>query len=330
MNDSQPLRRFAWCLPKEDGTNEFGFMHPALNENEWMEFERIIGVIAELRPYVLDFLGFQTSCDELAQLEGMISAELSAIPRQLSYLQSPALIRHHAEVQRRTTSFLASASAFRQRAERRLEEQHGKGSTEVVAFDIAKRNEYGTSLAYRLLYNLRNYSEHHAAPLNVVPVSGVRSPGSEHMTFTIKLQVDCKQLANYRRTQAPVRRELASMPDVAIDLMPLAGEYHRSLGRLLRVVLSLQASRLEEAFRYWKVIRSARGMPTGAIPMVWEGDLPTNVGAGQEWKGRSTLFSFDELNLFGKLVHLLRERDPDFAEFAKHGPEPHPDSGPRP
>jgi hypothetical protein len=81
---------------------------------------------------------------------------------------------------------LAAASAFRDRAGTRLREQYGPDSMHSKQLKAAIRSAYDASLAYRLLYNLRNYAQHHDSPLSVIPMHGEQQIAGE-ISFTVSL-----------------------------------------------------------------------------------------------------------------------------------------------
>lgn len=311
--EGRSKKRFGWIVPKDDGTNDVMIRDGEFPPEAWSEYERIIAVIGEMRPSVVDFLAVQTNAEAFAQLEATIAGDLDRMANQFAYLNSTDIIRHHVEIHRAATNFLSSATGFRTRTELRLKKKHGQDSTEFTAFKTMQRSEYDRSLGYRLLYNLRNFSEHEDAPIRSIPLKAERESDSAPLLSKVRFKLDCESLAQSSRVQTPVRLELKSLSERSLDFMPLVADYMLSLGRLVRLVMSLQADRLHEAQEYAKLIYSMPGIPDGAIPMIFEGQLPSQtvdaVKGVQSWRSQSSLFSIADLQLFGRLFKQLEDAD---------------------
>src|SRR5947209_7782627 len=162
------VRKFGWFIPKPDGSVDLGVRSPSLSAEHWTEFEQLVAIIAELRPFVIDYLSLEGDYTALASVEEEIAAYLGGMPNTFSFgglQQTVVLAKAHGAL----SNFLASASAFRDRADTRLRERYGPNSPQAKQLKAAISGAYDASFAYRLLYTLRNYGQHHDSPLSKIP-----------------------------------------------------------------------------------------------------------------------------------------------------------------
>jgi hypothetical protein len=162
----------------------------------------------------------------------------------------------------------------------------------------AIKGAYDASFAYRLLYNLRNYAQHHDSPLSVIPMHGERQTTGE-ITFMVSLLLKPKEMLRSKEIQKSFRPELSRQSD-DIQLVPLVKEYFRLHGAIMKAVIDLRVPRLIELQRYGQVVFTKTGLPPGAVPVIWEGEDP-----------RRPLhlchFSFDEFAFVQRLHNRLSE-----------------------
>ncbi|MEK4816854.1 hypothetical protein [Macrococcoides caseolyticum] len=63
-------------------------------------------------------------------------------------------------------NYLAMARLFIDRVEENIAENYTKNSVEYINFKKLTSNEYDSSFTYRLLWDLRNYTQHYALPIH--------------------------------------------------------------------------------------------------------------------------------------------------------------------
>ena len=76
-------RRFGWFMPdpeKGDGQINVLVHSRELSDAEWEEFEEIVGVVAEMRPYIIDFLALGKDFDEVEALGRTLSSAWETVP----------------------------------------------------------------------------------------------------------------------------------------------------------------------------------------------------------------------------------------------------------
>lgn len=293
MSDANHLpgrRRFGWYLPKPDGRLDLKIDDDPIDEAIWIEFRRYTRVVEVLRPYMVDYLAFSEDAKDVCTAESDIGALLS---RQFltGLIDILAGVDANAIAQRRVSNFLGAASAFRDRSATRLLTEFGKGSGEVDAFRSATAHWFDTSFAYRCLYQLRNFAQHHELPISFMPINADREPGSD-MTARIGLQLYPKTLAGSGLVNAKVRAELKALPEAALDLSALAAEYRRAHDGLMALLLGIYAPRLEEMAHYAAAVYRRFEIPHGVVPVIWEGDDPAG---GPGTQRRAIMMGFDEM-----------------------------------
>jgi hypothetical protein len=294
-------RRFGWFIPRPDGRVDLGFRSgQPLSTEIWAEFEELIAVIAELRPFVIDYLSLEHNYIALADIEREIAASVESLPNTFGFggVQQTLVL---AQAQGALSNFLAAASAFRDRAETRLRERYGPDSIHRNQLKAAIRTAYDASFAYRLLYNLRNYAQHHDSPLSVIPMHGERQISGE-ITFTVSLVLKPKEMLRSNEIQKSFRPELSRQSD-DIQLVPLVKEYFRLHGAIMKAVIDMQVSRLIELQRYGQYVLTKTGLPPGAVPVIWEGEDPHRPL-------HVCQFSFDEFAFVQQLHNRLSEPSP--------------------
>jgi hypothetical protein len=204
-------------------------------------------------------------------------------------------IESHVTAERRLSSFLNSASAFRDRVLVRI-----SGDVQAKSAVRRKINElYDRSFGYRLCYNLRNFSQHHSNPLHIIPVNGRRNAEGK-MEYQIDLELDRDRLVSPEsKFQPKVKAELSRMAE-KIPLIKRCKEYYSSLQELFLAYLSLSGPDLQRVTSYEFVVRRQfPHMPADATPLMFQGK-PKKVEG--EFKTKATSFSFDELNLLKQVL----------------------------
>jgi hypothetical protein len=301
-HNKDSTKYFGWYVPQPDGRVDFAIQNHDFEPEAWDEFNRIVEVTAELRPTVIDYLSLVDDFALLNRIEADLATSLQDLPNPTA-VTGVGIMLAFVKAQRALSNFLSAASAFRDRACIRLAELYGRDSRELTTFNRAIKAAYDASFAYGVLYNLRNYAQHHDSPLSILPIKGVRDNADDSMVFEVKLMLRWEDMYRSNRIQKPVRAELQSRTESEIELLPLAHDYMRRYADLMREFISLQAVRLDEMRHYAQVVLTKSGLPKGAIPVIWEGGLPSEGKANYDFHH----FSFDELGFLAKLYTRLVE-----------------------
>lgn len=288
MSDSATKKYFGWFLPKKDGKLDIARSRQEFADENWEEFQRIVGITSELRPFVIDHISLKNEFEALNEVGPLFVESIEGTLDMLSYI-GVAQTRAMALAQGVLSNFLAATTCLKDRGATRIRERYGKDSLELAKFGAAQRDAYDASFAYRLFYNLRNFAQHHDLPISTIPVEMKRNDAGE-LKAMVKLVLRPQELLTSSRVQKSFRdKELVNLT-ADLDLLPLAKEVFDLHGAIVKIVIDLHADRLIEMQRYARVIFTKAGMPAGAIPVIWE---------GTPQPAKHHHFSFDEL---GSLV----------------------------
>lgn len=288
-------KRFGWFIAKPDGKTDIGRSTKEFSADNWAEFESIVAVTSELRPFVIDFISLERDFSVLQAVEDEIADEMLSAANFMTItgVQQTLFL---AKAQGALTNFLGAASAFRDRSLTRLRERYGEESLEYKMFFAVTRDAYEHSFAYRLLYNLRNYAQHHDNPISFIPTEGRNLAEREQAEITVRLMLKPNELLESSRINKTFRTTELVNHKEPIEIVPMAAEYMQWLGALMKAVVEPQVYRLEELQRYGKMILRVMKLPKGALPVILEGEIPNT---------RFYHFSFDELGfLHGLYVRL--------------------------
>jgi hypothetical protein len=293
LSDTATKRYFGWFLTKSDGEVDLGRARQEFTEDNWAEFQRIVGITSELRPFVIDYLSLKNEFEALSEVGPSIVDSIEGTPDMLSYT-GVAQTRAMALAQGVFSNFLAATTCLKDRGATRLRERYGKDSLELAKFCAADHDAYDASFAYRIFYNLRNFAQHHDLPISTIPIDAKRNETGQ-LKATIKLVLRPQELLGSSRIQKSFREKELVHQTADLDLLPMAKEVFELHGAIVKIVLDLHADRLIEMQEYARVVFTKAGMPRGAIPVIWEGALQP---------ARHHHFSFDEL---ASLIHLYEE-----------------------
>jgi hypothetical protein len=298
MTDTETTRRFGWYVPKPGGKVDIGRHTKPFPKESWAEFQRIVAVTADLRPFVIDYLALENDFAVLDAIEDELATYLDAMPNAFAFTgvgQTAALSKAQGAV----SNYLSAASAFRDRAITRLRRRYSDGSLELKMLNAAIQDAYDSSFAYRLLYNLRNYGQHHDTPLSMIPVEGARQASGE-MKFRVSLVLNPSELLDSNLVQPSFRRKELAHHVGQIELLPLAREFLQLHGVMMRTIIDAHVGRLVEMQEYGRLIYAKMKLPKGAIPVIWEEERPDSC---------FHLFSFDELAFLNRLHGRLSGRE---------------------
>ncbi len=296
-------RRIGWIDRNEDWsrpTQKMVAISNDISDEEMREYREIVGVIGELRPFIVDYLCLERDFLELQEVESKLEAEIQKVGLIPFHAGSLSLLTQVA-VQHALSNFLISASSFLERTKCRIGRVYGKNSTQAVGFDELRQTLYSESFGYRLCYHLRNFSQHQESPLDIIPVHA--KADKDRYKFSIKLELDReKLLKDIRKISDEVGSQLQKIP-----VLPHAEEYFRCLSQLFHYLIHTQADRIARLIGYIAVVRKVlKNMPPDAVPFIWEGDFPPT---NPELQVKAHSFSIDEIERLASIVMSIRSRN---------------------
>lgn len=126
------------------------------------------------------------------------------------------------DVNRHFLNFLSAVRQLLDHTEMRLKRQY-KDSPEVYeTFRKRTSKAFDRVFAYRMLYKLRNYSQHCGAPIGIVDYQSEMKRGSEEIVHTLHLLFDAQQLLHVGGdVWGPVRADLKKIgAKFPVDALP--------------------------------------------------------------------------------------------------------------
>lgn len=258
---------FGHMIPNADGSFDIAVGTKALDDRALAEFKEVITPVMQLQPVLIAY----ASCEnEFANLINWPEEEQGRLA-QYDGLQIPMSVVNDLMVEavRRVGSYLASASAMLGQAEKHVANTFGQGTPFETAWNTLRRELHARSTAYRIMYELRNFTQHYALPLGEVNVNG-HLDGQGRMVMTCGAHLDRDALLASGYEWKGRQSDIADQEPM-FDLLPLAGEYQRCLRRLIIEIGSAYAGQLQICAMYLNTLRRVRQVPDGARLWLFEG-----------------------------------------------------------
>ena len=292
--EERKVTRYLGYVVSKDGNVIDGMRYgQPMRDDQFEEFIRVVGITAELRTFVIDFIALEENFRAFDRIPSDFRTHLEALNNMMTEGALSEAMRLM-KAQNALSNFLYATSAFRDRCLTRLRESYGEQSSHYTSFEIAIKAAYDEALEYRVLYNLRNFAQHHDIPLSLVPVEANLNVETKKVEASVSIVLAPSHLAKSSLVQKSFRPELSRLTE-DINLCAYARVYFRLHARLLKTILDNQASRIDEMSAYREAVTRVLKLPSGAHPVVWEGDVLEHRGT--VGNARFIHFSFDELNL---------------------------------
>ena len=141
---------------------------------------------------------------------------------------------------RRINNLLSACRLYIDQLRHSLKAMYGDPSPELLAMDTARGAEYDANFSYRLLEELRNYTQHRRLPVNAYSISQkvtVLLPQLQ-VAHAITPQLTIKPVLEDEKIKKSFLPELRAQPDV-IDLKPHVRNYVESLANVHKKVRSI-------------------------------------------------------------------------------------------
>ncbi|MBL0171511.1 MAG: hypothetical protein IPP90_12400 [Gemmatimonadaceae bacterium] len=253
-NMPEELHRYGWMLHKDDDTFDMKVFSQPVTSEMLREFEELVAVICTLQPLATAFAICDREYAALASLAESQEARLNAIGTARVPLKTvfDLIVETSASV----TAFLGGASAFLGQMEYALATHWGKTSEKYAVWNRKRQQRHAASLGYRVMYKLRNYSQHHAMPLSTLSVTGIRATSDAAMTFTCRPTLERDVLVASSFNWGPQRAELAAFPP-AFDIVPLLTEYFECLQAIMLDAVQVFDQELRSCHDYLEVVRAS-------------------------------------------------------------------------
>lgn len=267
----ETLSRFGWILHKPDDTADIRVFGPCTPEN-LEEFHELVEVITILQPLATSFAICERAHAVLASLVASQEARLNALT--VSRVPVSLALDLVVETSAAVTTFLGAASALLGQAHFQLTKHWGDPSPRYTDWDDRRTALHAGSLGYRLMYELRNYSQHHALPVSSVNVNGTRASHGGRMTFTCCPTLNRDALLSGSYNWRKRRPELAAM-SAHFEVLPLLSDYFECLRAIMHKIAISFALELEECARYLSTVHRVLRTPAGADVVIFHGESPS-------------------------------------------------------
>ena len=271
------IRRFGYYIPQSNGTVDFVVNTTVLDGVTLAELHKIVRVVFELQPIIVDFKVVERNYRELIDSAQEYVSQLNKLTPSLMVPIS-LVMEGLISASQRVNNLLSSASSFLAHTETNLRHIHGKDSSEFTTWDEMRKNIHATSFSYRFLYELRNYAQHRNIPISRINIDSKRLADVGPIAFKVNLLILRDELLGAGYDWKKLKTEIKQQPP-EIDLLPLAEEYLHGLCQICLDALKLQSTQLTLCGQYFDAWIGTMNMPVGAIPVVYIGvsDSPENV-----------------------------------------------------
>jgi hypothetical protein len=145
---------------------------------------------------------------------------------------------------RRLGNLLMASRLYLDQSVHDVKQLRGSHSADFVMFQNAIREQYDTSLAYRVMDSLRNYSQHNGLPIEGLNISCKRvadDDGPAHVKWMIRAVVHPAELVKSKKIKQQVVDEFVALGEEP-NITPLVREYVACFARIHATFRKLTAS----------------------------------------------------------------------------------------
>jgi hypothetical protein len=251
---------FGYILPKKGETHDIVIAPRQASVDVLAEFERLTNVIRDLQPLAIALAASERDYVELIELPERQTLRLNEIgsPDIPMRVVADLLV----ETTRALSAFLASTSALLGQATKYMSRVHGEEDAVTTAWHTRRRELHAGSSAYRIMYELRNYSQHHALPISGIGVRGERNE-ADRMVFGTGAHIDRDGLLASGYDWRGRAVDIAAL-DAEFDALPLAMGYFRCIQDLMAHLATHRAPELVECRDYLAAVRRILKAPSNA------------------------------------------------------------------
>ena len=242
------------------------------------ECEQALGYFGKVRPYLIAYVVIDSFYGDLLKLPTHLQKAIGSNPQFLHRLMGTA-VELHALCDKTVNGFLAAGQAFRERilSKGRI----GRRDDHPIRKTIDQLEQQ--HVYYRLLGQLRHFGLHNDFIFRTIPVSASLEGGQ----YTIKLELEKDDLLG--RLGASKRKKVGDTSGIPnpVDFLDGARVYMECNRQILSEVLRAESDSFSSAMGFMKALRGgARGMPVGAIPMIFR-EVPQAIVDGTFKRGES-------------------------------------------
>lgn len=263
---SNLIKKIGYSLKRDDGTYDF-----SIGINEFLpeldqELKKHIDVIFKVQPIIISYEALMLNFAELHQTIQMFNAEL---------LQSGGKYNNHLSnvsgcliaFTQKISNFLASATSFLSCTQVNLKNDRGEFSREYEDWNDFRKFLHRENFSYRLMYELRNYSQHYNIPIGNINITAIDlstdSPNSNTRVCIVK-----SGLLNEKYNWKTLAKEIEQCEE-ELDILPLVNEYLFILRRIACKYLAIYKTEINICGNYLHKLASLLNAPENSILAVY-------------------------------------------------------------
>ncbi|MCS0388520.1 hypothetical protein [Vibrio diabolicus] len=256
------MNYIGFFIPKESGKYDIARMPTPFNDVCYDEFQRITDIVNKLQPIGMQYQSINLS--HSAYKESV--AELTDLYESSNLHKNTVIdsLNHVSLVANRILGVLTSASAFLTSTEIRIKKIFGKKSNELKSWNSLRNDLHKNSLAYRFMYELRNYSQHSNLPISRLSVKVDKNKAESQFI----VQVSKCDLLQSGYDWGKYKEMVASLEELE-DISPLLEEYVNICKQLFVYFLDLSSDSIDECGQYLEAMAATFKFPKGSIPVVF-------------------------------------------------------------
>ena len=183
------------------------------------------------------------------------------------------------DINRTLSNFLHAVRAFLDQSKRHLVDRYGKDSPQVKDFEATVHKEYDDSFSYRLLDQLRNYTQHVGEAIENVSInSEAVNPETREVKDYLRVELNRDRLLAWPKLKAAVREELKGMPP-KLPMGPHVDKVMRSVDNIRTIVIAQEVFELQRNAKYVMDLVAPLREEYGT-PVVYHSDL-ANIEVGE-------------------------------------------------
>ncbi|MCA1718277.1 MAG: hypothetical protein LC781_16135 [Actinobacteria bacterium] len=196
-------------------------------------------------------------------------------------------LRMHRDIDTKVSNFLRAFRSFLDQSQKNLEDRYGKGKAQVKAFEKATNKAYDSSFSYRLLDQVRNYTQHVGSAVHNIPFGSHAAPGRREETeHYLRVELDRDKFLAWRKLKASVREEAKRLPS-RIELSEHIKNVAHAVQEINVMIVAQQVFELQgHAHRVIDLVRPLKAWE--GIPVILHMKLP-EVEVGQWGTGNSNI-----------------------------------------
>lgn len=265
---SPPDFYLGYMAPKEGGSHDIFVLKPALSVESLSEYQECTRIVTTLQPLVIALSICEQDLDALTALSTSQAQRLTEIggPEIPTGLVMDLLVEATACV----NAFLGSTSAFIGQATVEVANMFGTGSEFESKWHLRRKALHADSEAYRILYELRNFAQHHGLPVSAINIDGARESPEGPMQLSSVSRLNREKLLATGFKWGKRRVDIQAQA-LEFDLLPLANEYTQCLRTLLLDIIRERGSDLVQCRDYLEAVRRVLKPPARARMFLFNG-----------------------------------------------------------